>query len=310
MNWKLKLLLAFLNLRDHLNKGKITVELLRKQMEQGTKMGAFLFDDVIPIKKISNRKIDGRHGSIPIRIYDNLGKKNQTIIVYFHGGGFVVGNLESHDNVCRRVCKQNQAVVVSVDYRLSPEFQFPIPGEDAYDATKWVFNNANEINGNADKIIVMGDSAGGNIAALVSIKARDLKEINIAAQILIYPWLDATFNHKSYKENGQGYLLTQENLDFFDINYVPSIVPKTDPNLSPIFLRDFKNLAPTFIATAQFDPLRDEGNLYGKRLQEHGNICQVIEYKNLVHGFFNIPKIAQESMQCYKDVNQFIATYI
>ena len=229
MNWKLKLLLAFIKLRDAKNKGNITVELLRNEMKQGSKLGNFLFSDFIQIKKVTDKNIQGRHGTIPVRIYDNLGTTNQITIVYFHGGGFIVGNLDSHDYVCRRLCKQNQAVVVSVDYRLSPEFKFPYALEDAYDATKWVQDNISKINGNKEKIIVMGDSAGGNLAAGVSIQARDLGELKIAGQILIYPWVDATFNHPSYKENGEGYLLTQRNLDFFDLQYVPDGLDKKDP---------------------------------------------------------------------------------
>jgi acetyl esterase len=308
MNWKLKLLLAFIKLRDAKNNGKITVKLLRKEMEEGSKLGNFLFSDFIQIKKVTDKNIQGRHGNIPIRIYDNLGTPNQTAIVFFHGGGFVVGGLESHDYVCRRICKQNQAVVISVDYRLSPEFKFPYALEDAYDATKWVQDNITEINGNRDKIIVMGDSAGGNLAAGVSIQARDLGELKIAGQILIYPWVDATFNHPSYIENGKGYLLTQKNLDFFDLQYIPDGVDKKEPKLSPIFTKNFKNLPKTFIATAQFDPLRDEGNLFGKLFIENGNTTTVVEYKNMIHGFFNIPKIGEEAMQCYRDVKKFIAT--
>jgi acetyl esterase len=308
MNWKLKLLLAFIKLRDAKNKGNITVELLRNEMKQGSKLGNFLFSDFIQIKKVTDKNIQGRHGTIPVRIYDNLGTPNQTTIVFFHGGGFVVGDLESHDYVCRHLCKQNQAVVIAVDYRLAPEFKFPFALEDAYDATKWVQNNITEINGNKEKIIVMGDSAGGNLAAGVSIQARDLGELKIAGQILIYPWVDATFNHPSYKENGEGYLLTQKNLDFFDLQYVPNGVEKKDPTLSPIFTKDFKNLPIAFIATAQYDPLRDEGYEYAKLLKKEGVQTQYIEYKNMVHGFFNIPKIGEEAMQCYKDVNQFIAT--
>ncbi len=269
-------------------------------------LGTRIFDRHVKIKNITNTSLMGRHGKVPVRIYRPSVKKNLTAIIYFHGGGFVQYNLDSHDNVCRRLAKTNKAVVISVDYRLAPEYKFPIPLDDCYDATKWVLDQHTELGINKSEIFVAGDSAGGNLATVVCRLLLKDENINLAGQILIYPCTDATLKQPSIARLGNGYFLSEEKMNWFMNHYTRNRDDCHNPNVSPLFAKDLIGLPPTFLFTAEYDPLLDDGRKYAELLSASGVDVLYKEYPGMIHGFFNLPYVGGVSMNAYKDVRKFI----
>ncbi|MEM7374829.1 MAG: alpha/beta hydrolase fold domain-containing protein [Bacteroidota bacterium] len=262
----------------------------------------------IALTEIRDEHIPMRDGEkICIRIYRPSSSQNLPVIVYYHGGGFVLRSIESHDLVCRRLSRDNQAVVVSAGYRLAPEYKFPIPHQDCYDATVWVANHADQLGVNADELTVMGDSAGGNLATVVSILAREAEGPRIRRQVLIYPSTDARLAHPSMDGFGAGYFLTKPLIEWFLDNYKQSDADIQNPLMSPLLTEDLSNLPPAFVCTAAFDPLKDEGEAYAKKLETAGNQVVFKEYPNVIHGFFNMPKISRESLEAHRDIRDFLA---
>lgn len=301
MNLKLRLVLLFSKFNKPLDTENISIAHMRKRVAKAARLGTYLFDNKIDIESEEDTSANG----VPVRIYKNSKAENQTVMVYFHGGGFVLYNLDSHDNVCRRLCKINNCMVVSVDYRLAPEFTFPVAHNDALNATKWVKENIEKFGGNADSIILAGDSAGANLATCVAIKCRDF-EIPIKAQILIYPWIDGKLNNPSVKRNGEGYLLTEEIMFWFQKQYTPNVEDRCHPDVSPKYQKDLSNIAPALILTAQFDPLLDDGKNYANQLKEFGNEVEYKEYPTLIHGFINMPKVSKYAMRAFEDIQDFL----
>lgn len=303
MNWRLQFLLWFVNKFQILDKVDIkNIEKERKKSQQAAELGKWVFDNKVKIKSIKDEVIK----NIPIRIYNNSNASPQKVIIYFHGGGFVFYNIDSHDYVCRRLCSMNDCVVISVDYRLAPEHSFPAAHVDAYTIIEYVAKNAKKLGIDATKIIVAGDSAGGNLAACAVHYFKNNPSINIAAQVLIYPWIDGKINSTSIEEYSSGYLLTKEGILWFQQQYTPKKEDQLKPEVSPIYHKDFSNLAPAFVLTAEYDPLKTEGKQYADKIKNAGNIVLYKDYKKLVHGFFNIPKLSQESMQAYFDIQAFL----
>lgn len=262
----------------------------------------------VPMHNVEDRTIEMRDGaSITVRIYHPSQKKNLPIIVYYHGGGFVLRNLDTHDKACRRLAQYNEAIVVSVGYRLAPEFKFPIPVHDCYDATVWAAEHAKDLGANPDQLIVAGDSAGGNLATVVSTLARDLNGPKIVFQILIYPTTDARLCHKSIDTYGKNYLLTKELMHWFVDQYKSKEEDILNPLMSPFLQADLSNLPPAFIGTAEYDPLKDEGEAYAKRLQEAGNEVFFKEYKGVIHAFFNLGKITKQTFTMNEDIQQSLS---
>lgn len=305
MNFKLKTVLYFSKFIKPLDHGKnININTMRKKAQQASALGAFLFDSKIGIQKVENKTVS----DVPVRIYNNnINIQNQRVIVYFHGGGFVLYDLDSHDNVCRRLCAMNECLVVSVDYRLAPEFSFPAAHDDAFKAITWVHNNIDVFGGNPSDIVLAGDSAGGNLAACMAHRCK--KELlPVKAQILIYPWIDGKLNNPSIDRNGEGYLLNKETMFWFRKQYTPKEEDRCHPDVSPKYQTNFEGLPPAFVLTAQFDPLLDDGFNYAAQLQENGVKVQYKEYPTLIHGFFNMPKVSPIAMQAYSDVADFLKT--
>jgi acetyl esterase len=303
MNWRLKAMLLFDRVNPSLkHDDNSDIRQMRRHAVRIAALGTKLFHDVKPIKRILNIQADG----IPVRIYDNSGQPGQPVIVYYHGGGFAMYDLETHDPVCRRHCVMNQAVVVSVDYRLAPEHTFPAAHEDAYQALLWIHKNISDFNGDPDRIIVAGDSAGGNLAACMAHRVKKEQSIKLAGQVLVYPWVDGRINSASVERNANGYFLTKETMLWFQKKYTPDPKDHCNPLVSPLFEKDFSGLAPAFVLTAEYDPLLDDGKSYADKMAEAGVRVQYKEYKGLVHGFLNIPKIDPEAMQAYRDIRDFI----
>jgi len=234
----------------------------------------------IKMKDIQDIHISMRDGHrIKVRIYKPCSDPNLPVIVYYHGGGFVIYDIESHDRVCRRLADNNQAIVVSVDYRLAPEYKFPIPANDCFDALLWVNANIQTLGGNKDQITVAGDSAGGNLATVCCIIARDQGGPKIHSQVLIYPTVDATLQFASIERNGRGYMLTKERIKWFVDQYAADENDKSNPLMSPIYQEDLVGLPPAFVFTAEYDPLHDEGAAYAQKLKDAGVQTKYKMYK-------------------------------
>ncbi len=239
----------------------------------------------VPVYRIEDRDIPGTAGPIPIRIYTPVGDGPFPVLVYFHGGGWVLGSLETHDPICRELTRAVGCIVVSVDYRLAPEHPFPVPLEDCYAAVCWVAQYASDLNGDAQRIAVGGDSAGGNLAAAVALTARDRGLPSLAYQLLIYPVLDYAFDTDSYREYGDGYFLTQDMMAWFWQHYLRDATYGVSPQASPLRAQNLCGLPSTLLLTAEFDPLRDEGAAYAKRLQAAGVQVEYRCYAGMIHGF-------------------------
>ena len=242
------------------------------------------------VARTEDRVIPGADGTeLPIRIYwPSTSDEPLPVVVFFHGGGWVIGGIDSHDGQVREMVNRTAMVYVSVDYRLAPEARFPAAAEDCYAATQWVAANAASIGADAERLGVAGDSAGGNLAAVVALMARDRGGPAIAYQLLIYPCCDMDSNAwPSQTENGTGYFLTKESMDWFYGQYA-DVADRDNPYASPIRADDLSGLPPACVITAEFDPLRDEGEAYGARLQEAGVACEVHRYDGMFHGFFGM----------------------
>src|SRR5438093_2846493 len=221
-----------------------------------------------PLAAIEERRIPGLAGEIPLRVYTPETRAPRPLLVFFPGGGWVIGTFETHAAVCRHLAKQSGAVVVAVDYRLAPEHKFPAAADDCYAATKWVAENAAALGGDAARLAVGGDSAGGNLAAVVSLMARDRGGPAIALQLLVYPVTNHAYDTASYRENADGYLLTRDSMVWFWNHYLRTAADGDNPLASPLRAKDLRGLPPAMVLTAEFDPLRDEGEAYAMRLQE------------------------------------------
>jgi len=264
--------------------------------------------ELAPLEKVEDRKVSvNENDQINIRVYTPKGQGPFPIFIYYHGGGWVLGDLETADPSCRMIANQTGHVVVSVDYRLSPEHKFPVPVEDAYAALKWVSENAEVINGVSSNIIVGGDSAGGNLAAVMTLLSRNNRGPEIAGQVLIYPATDLTFNTASYKEFGKGFGLDSELMIWFRAHYIQGEVDRKNVYASPLLAHDLSQLPPGLIITAENDVLRDEGFAYAKRLQKEG---VSIDYKcelGLVHGYFTSMAIFSERINgTIAEINRFL----
>lgn len=236
--------------------------------------------------KVEDRRVPGPAGEIPVRVYTPAGAAPMGGLVYFHGGGWVIGDIESHDEVCRALAKGAGCIVVSVDYRLAPEHKFPAAPEDCFAATKWVAQNAAALGIDANRIAVGGDSAGGNLAAVVAQMARDRGGPKIAFQLLIYPATDWSKESASQREFTQdGYILSRGDMVWFYDHYMNSPAEKTNPYFSPACAKSLAGLPPAFVITAAIDPLRDEGEAYGEALRKAGVPTTVKRYPGVCHGF-------------------------
>ncbi|GAC1583983.1 MAG: alpha/beta hydrolase [Ktedonobacteraceae bacterium] len=248
------------------------------------------------VHKVEDRMVPGPAGKIPVRIYTPKSAGPLPILVFFHGGGWTIGTLNGYDAVCRALSNQAECIVVSVDYRLAPEHKFPSAVEDAYAATAWVAQHAASINGNPERIAVGGDSAGGNLAAVVSQMARDQKGPRIVYQLLIYPATDHFLpGTASLRENAEGYLLTKDMIVWFWNHYANSEEDAHNPLMAPLRARNFQELPPALVITAEYDPLRDEGEMYAAKLQEAGVAVTVTRYNGMIHGFFTMAGIMEQS---------------
>lgn len=242
-----------------------------------------------PIAKVEDSAIPGPAAQIPIRVYTPEGEGPFPLLVYYHGGGWVVGDLDTHEGTCRSIANSAGCVVVSVDYRLAPECKFPAAVDDSYAALEWVAANAKSMNGDPARIAVGGDSAGGNIAAVVAILARDQNGPRLSHQLLIYPVTDVScLDTDSHRQCADGYMGTKADMEWCRDHYITSTEDTRSPLVSPILADDLSRLPPALVITCEFDGLRDEGEAYARRLKQAGVPARYSRYNGMIHGFFSM----------------------
>ena len=256
----------------------LPVEAVRGMFEQ------FDFGEDEKLAEVRDLEIDGAAGPIPARFYRPLGDP-RGLILFYHGGGWVVGNLQSHDKAVRALANRSECAVLAIEYRLAPEHVFPAGLEDCYAALQWADRHKRDLGLGDLPLVVAGDSAGGNLAAVVAVMARDRKGPALAAQLLIYPATSSGQDTPSYTERGTGSLLTKADMVWFWNHYAPEGMDRTDPRMSVLLTEDLGRLPPAVLAIAEFDPLRDEGVAYGRKLASADTAVTVLYYRDLPHGF-------------------------
>lgn len=253
------------------------------------------------VAKVEDRLIPGPRVELPVRIYTPAGSGPFPILVWYHGGGWVVGDLDTADPTARHLAVEAGCVVVSVDYRLAPESKFPGPADDCFAATVWSAQHGARLNGDPTRLAVGGDSAGGNLAAAVALMARDRGGLSLAFQLLVYPVTARDFDTASYQQNAEGYGLTLDGMRWYWDMYLQNAADASHPYAAPMAAQDLKGLPPALVITAEYDPLRDEGEAFGKRLQAAGVQTTCKRYDGMIHGFFGMAAVVDKGKQAIVD---------
>ena len=310
MTIQLRLLLWHVNsLKPKQDIGQISAPKMRAiNRKELQKVGRFLDGAPCEMAQVEDRSFKARDGaSITYRYYQPKVTEGEGAMLFFHGGGFVTRDLDSHDKACRRLAMVNKMPVFSVAYRLAPEFKFPIPGQDCYDAFQWLVRQAPELGVDPTRIVVAGDSAGGNLATVVAIMARDAGGVQPWKQVLIYPTADARLQHPSVTSLGTGYFLTKKLMQWFVDHYKRTDEDILNPLMSPLLHEDLSGLPPAYICTADLDPLRDEGMDYAKKLEQSGVPVVFYNYKGVIHGFLNMRRIMPgQNERMHRDIRSFL----
>lgn len=254
------------------------------------------------VATVADRWIPGPAGQLMVRVYSPAGTGPFPILVYFHGGGFVVGSVDTHDALCRAITNASGCLVVSVDYRLAPEYPFPAAVQDSYAATEWVAAHGAELNGDPARIAVGGDSAGGNLAAVVALVAREQGGPALRYQLLIYPVTDYGFDTLSYRQNGTGYMLSRADMEWYWKHYLASEADGRHPHVSPLRAEELRGLPPALVITAEFDPLRDEGEAYAARLKEAGVSVVLSRYEGVIHNFVRLHTVLDQGKRAIQEI--------
>ena len=250
------------------------------------------------VARVEDRTVPGVGGPVPIRIYVPAGGGAVAGIVYFHGGGFVIGDLDTHDPLCRQIAARTGSIVCAVHYRLAPEHPFPAAADDALAAARWFLQHAEDLGADPDRLFVMGDSAGGTLATVTARAMREQKSPHLRGQILIYPITDhVDAGAASYAEFAEGFGLTRDGMRWFMRHYIADPADATDPRVCPLRMPNLRGLPPAFVVTAEYDVLRDEGERYVERLREDGVDVTFERAAGLHHGFVRLFGILEESGQ-------------
>ncbi len=260
-----------------------------------------------PVARVEDVTLRGPAGGIRARLYVPEGGEQGPGTVFFHGGGWVIGNLDTHDGTARKLANAAGGPVVSVDYRLAPEHRFPAAAEDCYAALQAVAADPARFGIDAGRICVAGDSAGGNLAAAVALMARDRDGPAVAAQALVYPVIDSDFDRPSYRDNAEGYLLTRDVMRWFWDQYVPEADRRRDPYVSPLAADSLAGLPPALVITAEYDPLHDEGDAYARRLEAEGVRTTLSRYEGMIHGFVSFADVVDGGKRAVAELGAFLA---
>jgi len=268
------------------------------------------------VAHVTNRDMQGPGGSLALRIYTPLGRGKQSVgghplMVFFHGSGFVVCSLDTHDGMCRNLCAGTGCVVVSVDYRLAPEHKFPAGADDCLAATRWAVANAAGLGADPGRVFVAGDSAGANLAAVTALRIRDQGGPALLGQLLIYPVTDYYQpGTPSMAENAEGYGLTRDGMAWFWGHYLADASDAGDPYASPLRAGDLSDLPPALVVTAEYDPLRDEGEYYANRLRQAGVPTQMKRWDGMNHGFFALPGVVDKASAAVDEACTWVRTLL
>jgi acetyl esterase len=277
---------------------RMTVEQARESIRQRTPA----LGPVQQVKTVEEHHVPVADGTIGVRLYRPSPTRPLPALVFYHGGGWVIGDLYTHDGICRAIANAAECVVASVDYRLAPERKYPAAFEDSYAALTWLAGHAPTLGVDPARLAVGGDSAGGNLAAAAALAARDRQGPRLALQLLIYPVTAHAFDTASYRENGEGYMLTREGMKWFWNHYLARPEDGQQPYASPLLARNLGGLAPALVITAEYDPLRDEGEAYAKRLAEAGVPVTITRYPGLVHGFIRMINVLDPAKRALDEV--------
>ncbi len=258
------------------------------------------------VARVEDRTIPGPDTELPVRIYTPEGEGPFPIMAWFHGGGWVVGDLDSADATARSLTVGAQCVVVSVDYRLAPDTKFPGPAEDCFAATRWCAGHAASLNADPSRLAVGGDSAGGNLAAAVSLMARDRGGPAIGFQLLVYPVTERNFETVSYTDNADGYQLSRDGMIWYWDHYLASDADASNPYAAPMQAGDLSNLPPALVITAEYDPLRDEGEAYARALEAAGVSTTCTRYDGMIHGFFGMAAAVDKGRQAVDQASSLL----
>jgi acetyl esterase len=257
----------------------------------------------VPIGKIVNLTCPGPAGEIPLRVYTPVAPAADALptLVYYHGGGFVIGDLDTHDGLCRLLANEASVRVIAVDYRLAPEHKFPAAVEDAFAALTYIETHVAELGVDANRLAVGGDSAGGALAAIVAQMAKEVGDPKIAFQLLLFPVTQIGATTASLEKFAEGYFLERAGLDWFFANYLPPGADKSDPKVSPMAASSLAGLPPAYLMTAECDPLHDEGVTYAAKLREAGVDVVVADHAGLVHDFIYLQAMLPQAAQAMKE---------
>lgn len=280
-----------------------TVEQARTMLAQAADLAG---DEPVDVANVEDVTIDAEHADIPARVYAPEGADGLPTLVYYHGGGFVIGDLDTHDNLCRLLADRADAVVISVDYRLAPEHPFPAAVKDAYAAAKWASGNAETYGGDGSRLAVAGDSAGGTLSAVVSLMARDRGLPRIDAQCLFYPATAYMEPMESRAQNAEGYFLEAGDLMWFVDKYIGDEIDARHPYAMPLQVRSTEDTPPAMVVTCEFDPLRDEGQAYADRLEADGVPVERVHYDGMIHGFLNMEGLVDRAYDAVDAVADFL----
>lgn len=256
---------------------------------------------------------DQRLGDVPCRIYRPAAEADRPVIVYFHGGGWVIGNLDTHDSLCRRLAAETGFTVVAVDYRLAPEHKYPAAMDDAYNATRFIADHAADLKVNSNQLVVAGDSAGGNLAAAVSLRARDADDWpRIKGQVLIYPVIDTDFQTSSYRQFGIGHGLTSVTMEWFWDQYLGQTNngENSDQRYAKLGTLDLQGLPPTHVITAEYDVLRDEGESFAAKAEAANVSTSLRRYDGMLHGFVHYAGVFDTAIEATRDIAEVVQKMI
>ena len=248
------------------------------------------------VASVSDHRLPVQGGDIVVRVFTPSGTPPFPALVYFHGGGWVSGDVDTHEGICRTLANAASCIVASVDYRLAPEFRYPTAAEDCYAATRWVADHARNLGVDARRLAVCGDSAGGNLSAVVALMARDRGGPHLGLQVLVVPITDCEFDTPSYRENAEGYGLTLESMRWYWDAYAPSHADRLEPYASPLRAANLVGLPPALVLTCEYDPLRDEGEAYARRLVEAGVPVARTRYPGMIHAFFRMTNVLDAAL--------------